>query len=312
MKMNGKQELLAQIARRGFVLVALLAMALICSTSGRAQSSATTASAQDAKAVVAPGASVQTPASIAKPLETQMKSPALPEEKPRAKGAKEGIVVHGHWTIEVKNPDGKVAAHQDFENTLDPIEGADLLTGLLSGEYVTDGFYIDLSSAKDTICGDTDCGIYDSRVPALCSGGKLTNGLPCGTLTYAAKTGTANNNAIGYTLSGAVTLLLTDGGTINTVGTGIIACLPTASEVHVTNPSTRNGGTTNLSGVANAAATNAFMTVPPGQYSPGTACFQDTGGIQGLSFLLTSRTISQPVTGGQSVSVTVVITFSGS
>jgi hypothetical protein len=309
MKINGKQELLAQIVRRGFVLVGLLVLAVIGAGGARAQSAPATAPVQDIKPAALPAA--QAPAVITKPAAAQAQPSLMPDEKAPAKGAKEGIVVHGHWTIEVKNPDGKVVARQDFENTLDPIEGADLLTGLLSGEYVTDGFYIDLFSANDTICDFSDCAIYDSRVPTLCSG-SIKNGVPCGTLTYAAKTGTANNNAIGYTLSGAVTLLSTDGGTINTVGTGIIACVPIGSIVHVTNPSTINGGTTSLGGVANAAATNAFLTVPPGQLSPGSACAQGSGGMLATNYLLTSRTISQPVAGGQSISVTVVITFTGS
>jgi len=53
MMINGRQEMLAHLARRGLV-VALLAMALICATSGRAQSSVTAASAQDAKPTAAP------------------------------------------------------------------------------------------------------------------------------------------------------------------------------------------------------------------------------------------------------------------
>ena len=34
------------------------------------------------------------------------------------KGTGEGIKVHGHWTIDVKNPDGTVASHHEFENAL--------------------------------------------------------------------------------------------------------------------------------------------------------------------------------------------------
>lgn len=34
------------------------------------------------------------------------------------KGKGEGIKVHGHWTIDVKNPDGTLASHHEFENAL--------------------------------------------------------------------------------------------------------------------------------------------------------------------------------------------------
>jgi hypothetical protein len=39
------------------------------------------------------------------------------EDKP-AGGPHEGIKVHGHWTIDVRNPDGTLASHRDFENSL--------------------------------------------------------------------------------------------------------------------------------------------------------------------------------------------------
>jgi hypothetical protein len=33
-------------------------------------------------------------------------------------GPRNGIKVHGHWTIEVRNPDGTLATHREFENSL--------------------------------------------------------------------------------------------------------------------------------------------------------------------------------------------------
>jgi|SRR5688572_9286089 len=32
----------------------------------------------------------------------------------------DGIKVHGHWTIEVRNPDGSLVSHHEFENALMP------------------------------------------------------------------------------------------------------------------------------------------------------------------------------------------------
>jgi hypothetical protein len=304
MKINGKQELLAQITRRSLVLVGLLAMGLICATPGRAQSSAVTASAQDAKpmaAAAAPLIPAQTPAATASPAAVAATSTVSPEEKRAANGAKDGIVVHGHWTIVVKNPDGSIAARQEFENALDPIEGADLLTGLLSGEYSTAGFLIDLNSASGTICGFTDCVMYDSRTPSFCAG--IPN---CPSLTYTAKTGTANNNAIGFTLSGSATLATTDGGTINLVGAGISGCVPLSSTL---NAPRLLPGTTPITYVSNAAAVTSFTTTLSGTPSSVVAC-NSNASTHYLNLLLTSRAITQPVTGGQSVAVTVVITFS--
>jgi hypothetical protein len=42
------------------------------------------------------------------------------EGKESSRGPHEGITVHGYWTIEVKNPDGTVVKHVEFENSLDP------------------------------------------------------------------------------------------------------------------------------------------------------------------------------------------------
>ena len=42
----------------------------------------------------------------------------------------EGIKVHGHWTIDVRNPDGTLASHRDFENSLQITGGAALSSSL--------------------------------------------------------------------------------------------------------------------------------------------------------------------------------------
>jgi hypothetical protein len=50
----------------------------------------------------------------------------------------DGIKVHGHWIVEVKNADGTLASRHEFENALVPT-GADLLTRLLAGtDSITD------------------------------------------------------------------------------------------------------------------------------------------------------------------------------
>jgi hypothetical protein len=47
----------------------------------------------------------------------------------------EGIQVHGHWTIDVKNPDGSLASHYEFENAFQSGGGgtlASVLAGLIT------------------------------------------------------------------------------------------------------------------------------------------------------------------------------------
>jgi hypothetical protein len=66
---------------------------------------------------------------------TQAAKPAAP------KGQSEGIRVHGHWMIEVKNPDGKVTARREFENSVQPA-GESYLAALLAGNNSPGGLSI--------------------------------------------------------------------------------------------------------------------------------------------------------------------------
>jgi hypothetical protein len=62
--------------------------------------------------------------------------PAATEENAHGAPAKpgdEGIKVHGHWTIDIKNPDGTLAQHHEFENSFQPggsIAIIQLITGI--------------------------------------------------------------------------------------------------------------------------------------------------------------------------------------
>lgn len=54
------------------------------------------------------------------------------EEKASRDGSHEAIKVHGHWTIEVRNPDGTLVTHREFENSFTQSTGAPLLASLLN------------------------------------------------------------------------------------------------------------------------------------------------------------------------------------
>ena len=270
MKTNGKHEVISQIARQSLVLAALLAMVLSTAGISHAQSSAPSSVGPAAKPAAAP-------------------APALPA----AKGQHEGIKVHGHWTIEVKNPDGKVVTHREFENALDPNEGADLLTGVLSGEYSPSGFYILLgATSSGQFCGGVGaCFLEDTRDPLSC---QLCNG----TVTYTPNMGTSN--AIGFTLTGSSA---PPSGTIGSVATGVNVCMPTPDYV-----------SQQVSYMANAAFSTQFATLPPGQVTTDFgSCPYELGGsyAQGAPLNLTSAVVNPVVvvTAPQTVSVRVVITF---
>ena len=79
------------------------------------------------------------------------------EHAPTAKpeGANhEGIKVHGHWIIDVKNADGSYASHTEFENSLVTPNAADaLLASILNGNTVLGGFAIGVdSSTPGALC----------------------------------------------------------------------------------------------------------------------------------------------------------------
>ena len=57
----------------------------------------------------------QTPAKATAQTPARATASAASESKG---GQKEGIKVHGHWTIDVRNPDGKLVSHREFENAL--------------------------------------------------------------------------------------------------------------------------------------------------------------------------------------------------
>src|SRR5713226_6208411 len=61
-----------------------------------------------------PGVVSNLKAQTPKKAETPTKASAASESG----GQKEGIKVHGHWTIDVRNPDGTLVTHREFENSL--------------------------------------------------------------------------------------------------------------------------------------------------------------------------------------------------
>jgi hypothetical protein len=129
MKTNGKPEVMARIVRQSLEFAALVAMVLSIAGISGAQSSATSSAAPAVKPAAAPA-----------------KAPAAPAAKP-AKGQHEGITVHGHWVIEVKNPNGELVTHREFENALSPglavptvgqtASGEAFLSALLTGQIAS-------------------------------------------------------------------------------------------------------------------------------------------------------------------------------
>jgi hypothetical protein len=139
MKTNDRHESASRIAGRGLVLVSLLAAALALAASSFAQTNAAAApKPADAKA--------------AQPSANSLTAKAAKVRK----GTGEGIQVHGWWTIEVRNRDGSVAKHVEFENALISI-GPSVLAGLLSGNLVAGSWQLYVSGSPSPCSTGIDC-----------------------------------------------------------------------------------------------------------------------------------------------------------
>jgi hypothetical protein len=59
----------------------------------------------------------------------------------------DGITVHGHWTIDIVNPDGRLASHNEFENALEAT-GTTALSGVLARNFVPAAWQLALYGAN--------------------------------------------------------------------------------------------------------------------------------------------------------------------
>jgi hypothetical protein len=130
---------------------------------------------------------------------------AAPE---RAGGPSEGIQVHGHWTIEVRNPDGTLAGRTEFENALSPAGEGTLMQAM--SRNATPGLYLVELSGSPQPCGAVPCASVEAAYSGV---------LPASwfkTLTVSCCT------AVGYKLSGTATA--SQNGTITLVSTFLTTC----------------------------------------------------------------------------------------
>lgn len=77
----------------------------------------------------------------------------------RGGGSSEGIKVHGHWTIEVRETDGRLVSRTEFENALG-LDGAAVLRSVLARTNSFGFWQISLSSTTSTQpCAPSFCTI---------------------------------------------------------------------------------------------------------------------------------------------------------
>jgi hypothetical protein len=190
--------------------------------------------------------------------------------------------VHGHWKIEVKNPDGTLATHVEFENSLLGNGQGDMMLSTFLGGFAVPGDWGIL--VKDPgICGASfGCSVSTSVNGRLnlCSGSGNTYVCAFGlTRTYIAANSTATTPAA---LQLAGTLTASTAGNITSVETMISYCAQSST-------------------FAGAAATSPSQCVADSPTPP----FAAGNG-------LTSTTLPTPVAvvAGQIIQITVTISFS--
>ncbi|MGA8222073.1 MAG: hypothetical protein WB780_10510 [Candidatus Acidiferrales bacterium] len=171
-------------------------------------------------------------------------------------GSHEGIKVHGHWTIDVHNPDGSLVSHREFENSLQ--QGALALAGIL-GHQSTVGFWDVLLYASPNCGNASDVG---------CTIVETSSGLSGETDRFTGLVVSLTNSGASLTLTGSFQA-------------------PVAMQI--------------------TAVQTVLNVCPPTTTS--TACSQMVG-TQGYSFTFANLATPVAVQNGQTIAVTVAISFS--
>ncbi len=159
--------------------------------------------------------------------------------EPRSRGGMhEGLTVHGHWVIEVKNPDGTVVSQTTFENKL---INPSFLSSLLTGGASAGTWEVDLgSNLGSTPCGQTVCRLVEpgSLFNRSCTTPPAASNLECWLTVTVPASGASAGDIV---LTGSTIAL--QAGSINVASSDIISCGNTVSPATCDHGS---GGTTGL------------------------------------------------------------------
>jgi hypothetical protein len=294
MNWTQKSGAIVGIVQRGVLVVFCFALAVF-TIFALAPLCATPSCAQSAQSNAKSGASA--PASVAP------RATSAPANRAAARkgGNHEGITVHGHWVIEVKNPDGAIVQRREFENSLTQ-HGPAILTVILSGNQVPGGWYISLQDPANPRTGSPCQGLDNSITGAqgacfilqqgLSYADIISNAVPTSFCTNSPTPcsytlGSALGSGGSFVLSGSIQA--NQVGNIGSVATNLVACYPFNS---------------------NPASSLPLLAASPSQC--GSATVDPTTTSIGVA-TLTSTNLQNPVNNvqpNQTVTVTVIISFS--
>ena len=279
---------LRSLRRSRFVgCVAVVVAALL----GSAIASAQTASSAAHTATAMQAVAIARPQAAAKPV------PQNEEEESEAKpddASHEGIKVHGHWKIDIKNPDGSLVKSHEFENSL--VDEGVLFTYLLTSRATSGEAAIALQAPTyyQGICANT-CTLTESSTGYWSNTGNCVNSpSSCSFNLTVTPTITPDPKNTGYyigtvVMSGSFVAALT--GQIGYVETLFASCITgsnlalaavTPAQCH-TGTAPTGSSVNNLPGVVGGELTGTQVTDPSG------------GGVV--------------VSSGQTIQVTVTLSF---
>jgi hypothetical protein len=205
--------------------------------------------------------------------------------------AHQGVKVHGHWAIDVKNPDGAVAKHVEFENSLVVGgNGDNLLAYALTGYLSAADWALSLNNANSSetaLCGQVCYGVNSSNSlmgQMFCSGSSSSR----------CTTGTSVKPILAGLGGGFATIKIT--GNITPASSGNITSVQTLMGGCTTPP--LYVGDISISNMSPQVCQNSTLSsLPSGTFFYGP-------------FTSTSSFTPIPVVAGQIVSITVTISFS--
>ena len=148
-------------------------------------------------------------------------------EKADSGGKNEGIKVHGHWVLEIKNTDGSLASRHEFENALVTTSCLDIcgnvgMAQLLTGQYFATEWVVALAYT-DAACQQNPQSCSNCPSATLCGFISIQQigctGVPlCGLLTVG-----LNGNSTALVLTGTSAPVVAT-GTISLVRTVFYNC----------------------------------------------------------------------------------------
>jgi len=258
------------------------------------------------------------PHAVAAPASAGSKSAESEEAAPATKAGGEGVKVHGHWVLQVKNADGTLGERREFNNSLVTgglvASGDQILAALLSGNAVAGDPGILLLQASQLFadasrfCQESNQGIHcylmTTATSPLVNNLFITGGsgeLQAVTATQNGLSATVNfTPTVSWVLSGnfAVPAGLTYLSVVQTV---LPLCIAANSTV---NSNFNNGGTSNA--FAGTSGDLSSDIAPKG--CVGTLSTE----VMHPAIFTSTAIPNNPVTvaAGQIVTVTVTITFS--